>query len=92
MPRPGYPLVTAVVGVALFAALLLLMIFVIRADVRGALAIAPLSFIAVGVAVLAHQRYALQVRERRRRAGRCVNCGYDLRGGGDRCPECGTYV
>lgn len=28
-------------------------------------------------------------RHRRRRAGRCRACGYDLAGIGDKCPECG---
>jgi hypothetical protein len=31
-------------------------------------------------------------RRRRRVRGRCVECGYDLRGARERCPECGAEI
>jgi hypothetical protein len=37
-----------------------------------------------------HALLKMQRRRRRRAAGLCEECGYDLRGSGERCPECGT--
>jgi hypothetical protein len=53
----------------------------------------PHWFIAVvtGLPAVMYLRRAIRSRrrERRRQAGLCIVCGYDLRGTPDRCPECG---
>jgi len=51
----------------------------------------PLWVPLVATAVLPLVSFRRRVRaRRRRRAGRCVTGGYDLRGSLDRCPECGA--
>ena len=49
------------------------------------LAAYPVAFVAVAFGVPRARRY------RRRKGGRCVQCGYDMRGSPTgQCPECGT--
>lgn len=45
---------------------------------------------ALGLIALWYDRKRLK--DEQREAGRCVNCGYDLRATPNRCPECGTVV
>jgi hypothetical protein len=46
----------------------------------------------IGVLPLLPSLVRFLIRTRRRRTGRCCNCGYDLTGTPDRCPECGTAI
>jgi hypothetical protein len=51
-------------------------------------------FFAANIALVAYSIVAVARERRRQRVDtpRCAQCGYDLRAGPSRCPECGTQV
>ncbi len=52
-----------------------------------------LYLLCMSVILLAVRRAAISIRTRNREMTmHCVTCGYDLRGGHERCPECGAPV
>jgi hypothetical protein len=52
----------------------------------------PLAGGAAAIVLLVQFARHVAAQRRRRRAGLCRQCGYDLRASPDRCPECGTVV
>jgi hypothetical protein len=71
----------------------LLLILFMLVEAVGLLAIGALvaAVIVGGLADLWHHRRDF-LEQRRRARGLCAGCGYDLRGSGSRCPECGRPI
>ena len=54
-----------------------------------------LVFLSVVIALIAWAGYALRQKRERQSwffRSRCLGCGYELRGSGERCPECGRWI
>ena len=82
----GYMLIAAGL-VAVLAGQCAFLIFVYHGSV-GAILI--LLYGGIGIIASGFACVAISDRKKLPRDGTCHTCGYDLRGGHDHCPECGT--
>jgi hypothetical protein len=59
--------------------------------VKIGIGLSPIGGFVLGCLAIAAHLHRQEVRARRAN-GLCIQCGYDLRGTPERCPECGTPV
>ena len=80
-----------VVVIATWSAIAVALAFVLVV-VRSMFLIVAGPIVAAVILVIpfALKRYRHLVKEQRRKAGQCLDCGYDLRESRERCPECGA--
>jgi hypothetical protein len=88
MPRVACHVITVLAAVSVLACTALCSLGVeVRHPVRvGGLLVWPIGW---SSAWGWHVYRRIRVVRRRRGAGQCIGCGYDLRATPDRCPECG---
>jgi predicted RNA-binding Zn-ribbon protein involved in translation (DUF1610 family) len=92
---PGRALSAVALAVVLFVAVLVVGEIGVRVLATTVVALPVLAVVGVAawfaVSWWISRRRTLRSRERLEK-GLCESCGYDLRSGGDKCPECGALI
>ena len=77
-------------GLALYGIVIVLNAILMDGHAVNHVAICAWFVIALGVTILSAVLRPRVGFRKRKKLGLCMQCGYDLRGSGERCPECNT--
>ena len=87
-PRGLHPVLWVVIAIA--AVVIVATAYLPGDMLVRAIMVTLLLFHIAGAFLLAAQERERRLTAQRRKAGRCLVCGYDLRANPDQCPECGA--